>query len=239
VIFSDLNLLVKYGGLTSEHEYHCLQMIRTQLGNKVPVPKVYGCDQDGDEVFTYVELIHGRMLEQRWDHLSENDRMELCSQLRPMIAALREVKQASGEEFIGSITGGKLLDHIFEGRQVGAFASTSTLNNFCTRRDWSQPPRQPPEDSYEMRFRLPGDPITFTHSDLHRSNIMITAEGQTPRILAIIDWRQPGWCPAYWEYCKARWTVDPDDDWVFKYLPTIIKPQLEAYDAWNYICLCH
>lgn len=76
MIFSDLNLLVKYGGLTSEHEYRYLQMIRPHLGNKVPVPKVHGCYQDDDEGFIYMELIRGRMLEQRWDHLSENDRME-------------------------------------------------------------------------------------------------------------------------------------------------------------------
>lgn len=239
VIFSDLNLLVKYGGLASEHEYHCLQMIRTHFGDEVPVPEVYGCYRDGDEVFIYMELIHGRTLEQRWDQLSENDRMDLCSQLRSMVAALREVKQASGEEFIGSITGGELLDRIFEGRQVGPFASTSRLNDFLTQIDWSQPPMQPPEDAYEMRSSLPDDPITFTHSDLHRSNIMITPEGETPRILAIIDWQQSGWYPGYWESCKARWTVDPDDDWVSKYLPKIIEPHSEAYDAWNYICLCH
>ncbi|RMD41868.1 hypothetical protein DV735_g3284, partial [Chaetothyriales sp. CBS 134920] len=207
VLFSDQNLLVKYGGLTSEHEYLCLKMIRTRLGSQVPVPKPYGCCQDGGEVFIYMELIRGRTLEQRWDQLSEEDRTAICSQLRPMIAALRTIKQSPGEEFIGSITRGKLLDRIFEGLHVGPFESTSALNDFFTQRNWGQPPKQPPEDLYEMRSGLPDDAITFTHSDLHRSNIMVTAEGQPPRVLAIIDWQQSGWYPAYWEYCKARWTI--------------------------------
>src|SRR2546423_5094886 len=79
---------------------------------------------------------------------------------------------------------------------------------------------------------------TFTHGDLHRSNILITSPGEgPPRVTAIIDWHQSGWYSAYWEYCKARWTAEIGDEWGTTYLPKFLKPRLEVYDTWNYFVL--
>ncbi|KAJ5353061.1 hypothetical protein N7452_002035 [Penicillium brevicompactum] len=57
--------------------------------------------------------------------------------------------------------------------------------------------------------------------------------GPNPKVTAIIDWGQAGWCPAYWEYCKARRVrVDPEyfddavqEEWYTKYLPMILDPE--------------
>ena len=196
VVFSDLNLFVKYGGNTSIIDGQCQWMIWTYLGNKIPVPEVYGWCQDGEEVFIYMELIQGCTLEQRWDRLFERERFNICDQLRNMVAALREIKQGPGESHIGSITSGPLEDIVFEGRRVGPFADTHSFNDFFTQPNWGGPPAsQTPEDVHPMRAGLPDVPIRFAHSDLHRSNIMITSEGQHPRVLAIIDWHQSGWYP--------------------------------------------
>lgn len=106
MVFSEHNLLVKYGSITSIAEGQCLWMIRTYLGDKIPVPEVYGWCQDGEEVFIYMQLIQGSTLEQRWDRLCETERFNLCDQLRNMVAALREIKQGPGESYVGSITSG-------------------------------------------------------------------------------------------------------------------------------------
>jgi len=70
---------------------------------------------------------------------------------------------------------------------------------------------------------LEDDSIVFTHSDLHRSNIMVSEFNEgPPRILAIIDWHQSGWYTAAWEFFKTRFTCRGEerweDDYVFEFL---------------------
>jgi len=58
-----------------------------------------------------------------------------------------------------------------------------------------------------FRDSLPDNsPITFTHADLHPSNILVTSDAPY-RVVAIIDWHQSGWYPDYWEYYKATYTA--------------------------------
>lgn len=66
-----LNLVVKYGEDITASEAHCLRALRRLLSNDVPVPEVYGCCEDGGEVFIYMELITGVTLESQWESLSD------------------------------------------------------------------------------------------------------------------------------------------------------------------------
>lgn len=97
-----------------------------------------------------------------------------------------------------------------------------------------------PLSFHPMRPGLPDNvSINFTHGDLHPSNILITPEeeeGQA-RILALIDFEQSGWYPAYWEYCKARWTAEIGGEWGTLYIPRFLEPHDEAYKHWDYFCL--
>lgn len=65
--------------------------------------------------------------------------------------------------------------------------------------------------------------ITFTHGDLHRSNILVSLEDPA-QVVAIVDWEQSGWYPEYWEYCKADaftgWEADGTH-----WLPYILCPR--------------
>lgn len=89
---------------------------------------------------------------------------------------------------------------------------------------------------HPMRLELPDDvAIVFTHGDLHRSNIVVSSEGD-PRVLAIVDWGQAGWLPAYWEFCKARWTTGVGEEWEVEYLPRFLEP-FGKYDCWDYFVL--
>jgi hypothetical protein len=64
-------------------------------------------------------------------------------------------------------------------------------------------------------------PCVFTHGDLHPGNILVGQEKDGCwKIVAIIDWENSGFYPAYWESIKMTNTMDPsvDSDW-YLYLP--------------------
>jgi aminoglycoside phosphotransferase (APT) family kinase protein len=85
-----------------------------------------------------------------------------------------------------------------------------------------------------FRDELPDDcAIKFTHGDLHPSNIIITSS-RPYRILAIIDWEQSGWLPAYWEARKAQFTAWRHEEWSTKYLPTILDQYAPTWEPWDY-----
>jgi hypothetical protein len=128
-----------------------------------------------------------------------------------------------------------LQDVIFEHNSPGglfttisAFHDWFSIPNLLRHRAQVHPLRSELRDA-------DGEPITFTHGDLHRSNILVSSTGP-PKILALIDWHQSGWLPAYWEFCKARWTTRIGDEWEVKYLPKIMQP-CEQYKYWDYFVL--
>ncbi|KAH8636030.1 hypothetical protein IG631_07864 [Alternaria alternata] len=90
---------------------------------------------------------------------------------------------------------------------------------------------------HEFRHHFPDqDSIVFAHADLHPSNILVST-GPNPRVVSIVDWHQSGWYPAYWEYCKARWTSRVGGEWEAEYLPMFLD-QHDCYDYFDYFCLC-
>ena len=62
VRFEHLNLIVKFGPRVDVAKAQCLWVIKRVLGDKVPVPEVYGWRVDGRDVFIYMELIRGDTL---------------------------------------------------------------------------------------------------------------------------------------------------------------------------------
>lgn len=118
----------------------------------------------------------------------------------------------------------------------GPFPSVKSFHDWYSQ----LPARHLPKTNEPDLFRpiLPDDsPIFFTHGDLHRSNIIVSAAGDDPpRILAIIDWHQSGWYPAYWEFCKASYSVPVGSDWL-EYLPPIFCPYDDYNIAWEFISM--
>ena len=93
---------------------------------------------------------------------------------------------------------------------------------------WPDPSKIPDP----FRNSLPDtSPITFTHADLHPSNILVSTDGR--QIVAIIDWHQSGWYPGYWEYCKAVFTAEPGGEWETDYVPRFLEVA-DCLDAWFY-----
>ena len=82
------------------------------------------------------------------------------------------------------------------------------------------------------------DGIVFTHSDLHRSNILVSKlDNAIPRVVAIIDWHQSGWYPAAWEFFKSRFTSRGkecwEDDYIFEFLDSH-----RGNVSWEYFVQC-
>lgn len=76
--------------------------------------------------------------------------------------------------------------------------------------------------------------IILTHSDLHQSNIIVSATSPV-YVLAIVDWEQCGWYPDYWEHCKTAYTVAEWDDWFSGgWIDLILPPNPTAQAAFDF-----
>ncbi|KPM45372.1 hypothetical protein AK830_g1152 [Neonectria ditissima] len=240
-----LGLLVKYGARVSVAEARCLAMLRERLAGRVPVPEVYGWRRDRGQVFIYMELVRGATtLERGWDSLGEEARAAVCGELGGMVRAWRGLaREEDGvDSGISHVGNEPLLDTVFTSSnapKAGPFQGVAEFH------DWFTSTIGPPENwgklgRHPYRDLLPDDvPIVFTHADLHPSNILISP-GPAPRVVAVVDWEQAGWYPAYWEYCKARWTAKANqEEWDGRYLPMIVDGwEDEVYDNWDYFVLC-
>lgn len=85
------------------NEAQCLWLIKKELGDDIPVPEVYGWRIDGDDVFIYMELIHGVTLKSRWNSMSRADKETVCGDLSRIMTSLRAVDQAPSESFVGML----------------------------------------------------------------------------------------------------------------------------------------
>ncbi|KAL4801842.1 phosphotransferase enzyme family protein [Aspergillus unguis] len=201
VLFKNLGLLVKWGSDVSTVEGQVLYAIGKLLKGKVPVPEVYGWRTDGDVQYIYMEHIEGQTLQQTWNTLEADDRTSVCLQLRNIVDSLRELIQDPSDPFVGNISKGPLHDRSLGMPCLpdeGPFPSVKEFHDwfaFIPRRRMADPYSIPMEP---FRDDLPDDcAIKFTHSDLHRTNIMISPQ-RPYRVMALIDWEQSGWFPEYW-----------------------------------------
>ncbi|OOQ84589.1 hypothetical protein PEBR_29634 [Penicillium brasilianum] len=237
VVFQELSLLVKWGGEMTISEGQCLYGIGLLLKDYVPVPELYGWRQDGGETFLYMEYLDAQTLEQAWDSLGSDDRVSISGELRIICANLRHLEQDSEDPFIGSIARSYVCDRAYREDcwlEAGPFNTVQKFHDWFT---WL--PRKPMPDPFIVpieseRYDLPDDTaIVFTHGDLHRSNILVT-RSEPYRVVAIVDWEQSGWMPAYWEARKAQWTVGTDDPWSTTYLPMIMCPFTSTWLPWTW-----
>ncbi|KAF2176980.1 phosphotransferase enzyme family protein [Zopfia rhizophila CBS 207.26] len=228
VKFEELDLIVKFGPRISTSEALCLWAVRKFLPNQVPVPEVYGWDNDGRHVFIYMQLIRGPSLLERYDSLNHHDKQAVCQDLRMIMSRLRAMRQSS-------ISHGPIRDRILDGQPTpGPFPNIASFHNWFSWL-WRRHSPEPENIPDPWRKLLADDgPIVFTHADLHRNNIIITPTSP-PRVLAIIDWEQAGWYPDYWEYCKAVYSVGDWEDWRANgWIDSFLTPQPLLIEAWNF-----
>jgi thiamine kinase-like enzyme len=140
----------------------------------------------------------------------------------------------------GSITRGPLLDRVFDRfPRTGPF---NTLNKFYDELERLPQQHLKPHQRYKDPYlqSLPHDSsITFTHADVHPSNIMVSSSRSgPPRVLALIDWGQAGWYPDYWEYCKMCYTTHWEDEWRKIWIPKMITPREDEHYLFAEYTMC-
>ena len=249
-IFAELGLLVKFGRYVTAAEGQCLWVVGNSRcsktrGGPVPVPEVYGWRTDDAETFVYQELIEGDTLLDRWAGLSHNDKLSITKHLRDMIQSWRnELRSDPADPYVGQVGRQPIGDKILFKRHTyftGPFPSVRAFYDFW---DDSQlwrtvRPEKSSDPDPARKFLTDGQPVMFTHGDLHRSNILLSRgpSNAAPKIIAIIDWNDAGWYPFEWEACKASWTVTSHDNWGAEYLPRAIYPVPKSYmNAWGHFC---
>ncbi|KAK8106822.1 uncharacterized protein PG998_008835, partial [Apiospora kogelbergensis] len=219
VYFEELGLVFKYGKAPRVNiaEAQCLWALK-QVVPHIPAPEVYGWTQYTEYTYLFIEFVHGVTLENVWDSLPQSERIQLCGQLRSILAELRHINR------------GPLTDVVVAG---GNFSPAGPFSSVAEFHDWLSwmlvkdkgqhwPGIDPKDIPDPYRQGLPDDsPVVFTRADLHPSNIMVSAE-YPHRIVAIIDWQQSGWYPDYWGLCKAEYTAEPRSKWVTEYIPRFV-----------------
>ncbi|RGP60212.1 phosphotransferase family protein [Fusarium sporotrichioides] len=242
-VFEELGLVVKHhkkpAAIISEGQ--CLWAVRHFLPD-VPVPEVYGWTEENGVAFLYMEYIDGATLEDRWVSLTSTEKEGICRELKTIITNISHLRQAPGDQFIGNINRGSLRDMVFTGTNfppVGPLSLVTELHDCMSNMfKWPAKARHPNLDLADMidpyRKLLPDDcPIHFTHADLNPVNIMVSKDSPC-RLMAIIDWEQSGWYPAYWEFFKAEMTVKWDSEWRAEYLPKFLdEPDPDCCDAFG------
>ncbi|KAK5654573.1 hypothetical protein OQA88_7202 [Cercophora sp. LCS_1] len=237
-----LNLLVKYGPNVTITEAKCLLLLRRLLP-QIPVPEVYGWRKDAGETFLYMSLPQGITLAEGWPLLSEDQKTDICNQLKDIIDSWRRLKQSSNHNAVANITNGPLHTSTFPS-PAGPFSTVSSFHEWFVHTAMQASAAQHGSrvtSSYHFQpnsFFRDDTPIVFTHGALSLQNIVIST-GPNPRIVSILDWSQAGWYPAYWEFCKARRMGGAIRDWEATYLPWVLDHGEFGVKKWGGMTLCH
>lgn len=118
-------------------------------------------------------------------------------------------------------------------KEAGPFRSVKEFNDWFSGL-YLRPVPDPENIPDPFRQHLPDDSeIVFTQGDLHQSNIIVSSS-EPVRVLAVIDWEQAGWLPAYWEDRTAHYTCDYFGEWSEKYLPIILDQYKSTWEPWDY-----
>lgn len=60
-------------------------MAYQRLRGNVPIPEVLGWTEDGGQVFIYMALVEGEILERRWRVLNEKEREAVWKEFNAMV----------------------------------------------------------------------------------------------------------------------------------------------------------
>ncbi|KAJ3769863.1 kinase-like domain-containing protein [Lentinula raphanica] len=208
----------------SQREFEATEYARRHTN--LPIPRIYDVfpSRDNQESYMVSEYIPGDMLQRRWRFLSDTQKHSLMSQVKAIVAELRSIRppSPSPQQRIESFTGGPFYDAMIGGNDpCGPFENERVFNDFRISRYTSQAYAEVPivrERLARIRREMPNDhDIVFTHGDISLRNILINAEGDGPddevKIVALLDWEQAGWRPAYWEKAKMLFIASPTTDW--------------------------
>ncbi|OBT89384.1 hypothetical protein VE02_01412 [Pseudogymnoascus sp. 03VT05] len=216
--------VVKSGKKVHLDEKHALDLA-AELN--IPAPRVHEASTASDEVVSIrMDYIEGESLEVLWPSMPEEDRLDICKQLRDILTTMQSAQSKTG--IIGSCGGGLVRECRRMGEHTGGpFQNAKDFNNFIANLSETTPT----DIRNALHSQLRTDHrIVFAHGDLSQHNILI----KDMKITGLIDWEFSGWYPEYWEYVKFFDFKPKNRDWreYAKYIfPRVYYDQLVAVQA--------
>ncbi|OBT72181.1 hypothetical protein VF21_10530 [Pseudogymnoascus sp. 05NY08] len=218
------DIVVKSGTKVHLDERHALDLA-AELN--IPAPRVYEASTASDGIVSIrMDYIEGESLEELWPDMSEEDRQDICGQLREIISTMQSVESKTG--VIGTCNGGCFRECRRMGNYTGGpFEDEAGFNDYLTKLIGTTPT----DINKALRSQLRTDHrIVFAHGDLSQHNIII----KDMKIAGVIDWEYAGWAPEYWEYVKFFEVQAKNKDWreYAKYIfPRTYYEQLAIYQG--------
>jgi hypothetical protein len=104
VRFEDLGLLVKFSPELRFEEAQTMRAIKSAFPQgEIPVPEVFAWRSHQIYRFIYMELIEGTTLDDAWPSLVEEDKKNICLELRNIIVSLQQMTRDPTDDLIGDL----------------------------------------------------------------------------------------------------------------------------------------
>jgi thiamine kinase-like enzyme len=169
-----------------------------------------------------MERIKGDIIGNGWVKRTEESKAKLLSQLKSLVAQMREIQPPEGMG-VASVDGGSLYDCRVPGSSL-RFGPFKTVQGFHRhlRRGMEFDPTLDAEVRDLITQQNRSWPLVFTHGDLSSLNIMARGD----EIVGLIDWETAGWYPSYWEYTAAH-QVNPQNSFWVDEIDKFLQPMPE------------
>ncbi|CAA7263959.1 unnamed protein product [Cyclocybe aegerita] len=197
-------LILKLSELTVPEEAKVVRFVSAHTS--IPLPHIVASSTGFWNHYMLMKRVDGETLEYAWRTLSSEQRSNVLEQLRTMVEQLRSIP-APQDLQISALENAPCLDGRVAGRRTfGPFKTVAEFHDHLLEVSKYYDER----NLGTIRSQMSDDcRIVFTHGDLAARNIFVKGD----KVVAIIDWEHAGWYPEYWEYVKAKYTHDMDEDW--------------------------
>ncbi|PLB47575.1 kinase-like protein [Aspergillus steynii IBT 23096] len=232
-------MVVKFGSHVTLAEAKNMMFVK-QNTETLPVPNVFAyytygpIDRDvldyGSlfDTYMFMSYVEGQSLDKAWETYDEETKFHVTNQLKGYIRELRSIPSGN---YIGSADSGPVTDPILEAyHNKGPFDSEEAVNNTLIAAYQSKVPRSHVKTFLSGMLSQNTHQIVFTHGDLHHPNTMV----KDGVVSGIVDWEFSGWYPEYWEFIKALYIWQWQNDW-FDYLVQILRPYYAEYGAHSFL----
>ena len=190
---------------------------------KVPAPKLHGLMKFGEHFLLFTTFEGSHDLGKLWPRLDLRQKRSISTQLASIMSQLRAIPHPEDVP-IGKV-GGQCED-IRRGSRIShqAITDTEEFDEFI----FSGATRATQTYLRFLRDFVPSSSAqcVFTHGDIKPGNIIVDQDTDLNwEIVAIVDWENSGFYPAYWESIKMTNNLTPcdDDDW-YLHLPKAFSP---------------
>jgi aminoglycoside phosphotransferase len=206
------------------YESALVEWLRNNTTIPVPIPYKQGYDDKSRRFYEIFEKPQGVSLCDCWDDLSPTQQETVISDLRGYMQQLRSITTAH----IPNVAARDGFLDPRDGVMRGPYHSTEEfVDAIATRIDRigslydAGPTKKVIRFLKALRGLSTDHEMVFTHGNICPENILVNADG---RVVAILDWSEAGYAPAFWEYVKSYLNDDDSDFFLDEAPDRIMEP---------------